>query len=608
MASHRRTLRRHGSLRGTRSAPSSASFTSESISRRATLFGLLIAAATGIRLLYFVQLNGTPVIEMQRWSQTDMHYYDEWAQQIAAGDWLSSNVRVPMHRWHREVAQQYFSTHPDARAALTGEIAREKLAIDPEALLWSRWMHVPQFYQDPLYAYLIAVTYRTLGRDARYVLLWQAAAGVGSVILICVLARRYFGNAVAAVAGVVAVFYAPLLFYELLLLRDSLIVFTSLLLIWLTDTALRHGGWGRYAVLGATLSLACLLKSSFLLLDVGIVAGLVVSFRRRWPQALGPLSGLTMGALAAFAPLAARNVMVGVPALSLAQSGPLTFVASNDVSYRPDVGFGINTPLLAAFLGETDGGWRAAVTGVVRSQSAGNYAGMVWRKWDRLWHWYEIPNNENFYYVRAQAPLLSWLPFTFWACAPLGLLGLVLGFKRRHDAWPLYLLVAFSAAPVIIFYVLGRLRLPVVAALIPFAAVTVVEFARALRAQRIARLLVIAGTVMTLVLWTGRPLADDQVLIRMADWILPWSVSYQTKVYEALDARDWARGGHLYLEFFRRYEPDEKQIVASGDPALAPELADMHRECAGILRMAGEPALAQAELDKAERLLSHKER
>src|SRR6267142_2345309 len=118
MGSHRGTRRRHRSSHGRGSAPSSASFTTESISRRATLFGLLIAAATGIRLLYFLQLNGTPVIEMQRWSQTDMHYYDEWAQQIADGDWLSSNVRVPMHRWHREVAQQYFSTHPDARTVL----------------------------------------------------------------------------------------------------------------------------------------------------------------------------------------------------------------------------------------------------------------------------------------------------------------------------------------------------------------------------------------------------------------------------------------------------------------------------------------------------------
>ena len=43
--------------------------------------------------------------------------------------------------------------------------------------------------------------------------------------------------------------------------------------------------------------------------------------------------------------------------------------------------------------------------------------------------------------------------------------------------------------------------------------------------------------------WTGRPLAPHQVRIRMADWILPFSVYYQAKVYDALDAKDLARAG-----------------------------------------------------------------
>ena len=32
---------------------------------------------------------------------------------------------------------------------------------------------------------------------------------------------------------------------------------------------------------------------------------------------------------------------------------------------------------------------------------------MLWRKWDRTWHWFEIPNNENFYYYRLHATILA---------------------------------------------------------------------------------------------------------------------------------------------------------------------------------------------------------
>ena len=37
---------------------------------------------------------------------------------------------------------------------------------------------------------------------------------------------------------------------------------------------------------------------------------------------------------------------------------------------------------------------------------------------------------------------------------------------------------------------------------------------------------------------------------------------------------------------------------------LAPELADMHVECAQILKLSGQPALAEAHLERARRLLA----
>ena len=73
-------------------------------------------------------------------------------------------------------------------------------------------------------------------------------------------------------------------------------------------------------------------------------------------------------------------------------------------------------------------------------------------------------------------------------------------------------------------------------------------------------------------------------------------------MYDALDARDWSRAATWYLEFFR-YEPDDARILASGDPTLGPELADMHRECASILKQAGQAALAQAQMERADQLL-----
>jgi hypothetical protein len=107
-----------------------------------------------------LELGATPFARLEQWRDSDIHVYDDWARTIAAGDWLSATVRVPMHSWHRGVARQYFEEHPDARASIEREAASQ--GRDPDELLWARWMHVPQFYQDPLYPYLVALTYRTL--------------------------------------------------------------------------------------------------------------------------------------------------------------------------------------------------------------------------------------------------------------------------------------------------------------------------------------------------------------------------------------------------------------------------------------------------------------
>jgi 4-amino-4-deoxy-L-arabinose transferase-like glycosyltransferase len=561
----------------------------------------LIAVCAAVRVTCFVQLNSTPLVEAQKWQQTDMHYYDEWARAIAAGDWLSATVHVPMHRWHHDVARRYFDSHPETRAALERD-PTSGASLDPDERLWRRWMRVPQFYQDPLYAYLIAITYRIAGTDVRAVLAWQLAAGIGTCVLIWLIARRYFGDFVAAWAAALALLSGPLVFYELLLLRDSLIVFAGLLLVWLTDRAFTRERWLLFGALGLAVGFSCLLKSTFVLFGLAVVAAVLTRARGDLRRRIVSLAGFAGGVAIAFSPLVTRNIELGVPPFAMASSGGLTFVASNSPTYLPDIGFGIDAQAIAQDMGDADGRQLAAVLGTLQRHTGPSYVRLLWRKWDRLWHWYEIPNNENFYYIRTQVPLLAWLPVTFWVCSPLALAGLFLAARRGQDVWPLYLLVSVTAASMIVFYVLARFRIALVAAVIPFAAVTLVELANQVRSRRYARCVALALCIVALNAWTGRPLAERQVLIRMTDWILPYSVFYQTKVYDALDNRDFAGAAGWYLEFFDRYEPDEGQI-ASGDPSLGPELADMHRECAGILKAAGQSSLADAQTARAERIL-----
>ncbi len=186
---------------------------------------LILAVVVAISLLaraaYFVELSGGPLMVEHHWDQSDMCYFDGWAREIVAGDWLSRNVTPPLHSWHHDVAEDYFRRHPEELDRLRPRAAgmtKEFFDKHPEAvsalrravkspgaeyyrrhpkelaalgerivacgLLWDEWMGPMRFYQEPFYPYLIALTYQVAGLDTRSVFVWQLLLGVLSNVLI----------------------------------------------------------------------------------------------------------------------------------------------------------------------------------------------------------------------------------------------------------------------------------------------------------------------------------------------------------------------------------------------------------------------------------------
>jgi 4-amino-4-deoxy-L-arabinose transferase-like glycosyltransferase len=102
------------------------------------------------------------------------------------------------------------------------------------------WIGREAFHMPPLYPYLLGVVYRVFGPgDAIKIL--QGGLGVLNGALIYLIGQRIGGRTVGALAFVLSLLYGPLLFYEIQLLNTTFAITLALLLILALDSAANAG-------------------------------------------------------------------------------------------------------------------------------------------------------------------------------------------------------------------------------------------------------------------------------------------------------------------------------------------------------------------------------
>jgi len=514
--------------------------------RRHGMLATIVALSVIVRIIYFVQLQKSPCIWQHRWTQSDMFYFDQWGQAIAAGDWLSKTVSVPMHNWHVNIAMEHLNRN---LAQLTPLHAKAAEDPDPDRVravaraLWSEWLGKHVFYQDPLYSYLTGIIYAILNPDPGWVFLFQMLAGVTTTVLIFLIARFCFGPAVAGIAGLLAALYSPALYYELVLVRESLITMMSLLLAGLTLLILKYRQRHWWFLTGIVLGIAILLKSTFILLGLGLTAGLTVKQWRERQALMPSLSLLVIGLILALSPLVARNLLVGASPFSLASGGINTLIFHNAEDYDARIasraefgGFHVSRHG-ARIMGKSHGKLLPAAIETLRTHTPSSYLSQLGHKLACVWHWYEIPNNSNYYFYRLHAWILH-LPITFAVIGPLGLAGLLMGIPGWRKTWPLYLLVCCLLFPLLFFYTSSRLRLPLVTALIPFSALTIFQTLAWIRARRFWPAGVALGAITVAALVINRPLPNGMPRIRHDDFQVAFDVYYYPRIQQSLDRSD----------------------------------------------------------------------
>jgi tetratricopeptide (TPR) repeat protein len=126
-------------------------------------------------------------------------------------------------------------------------------------------------------------------------------------------------------------------------------------------------------------------------------------------------------------------------------------------------------------------------------ENPGTFLSKLLMKTSHFWSTYEIPQIEHFGYFRQFSLPLKGPALTFGIVGPLAFVGMILGLARPGRWALLYLFVLFYSTSIILFFVLARYRLPILPALIPFAAYALLRIKRAWEERRWA---VIVGALV----------------------------------------------------------------------------------------------------------------
>lgn len=401
-----------------------------------------------VRLVHLWQIRDAPFFPLL---MGDAQSYHTWAQGLAAGDWVGSDV----------------------------------------------------FYQAPLYPYVLGVIYSVFGEGPMVVRVCQAVLGSLACVFLAFAGWRFFSKRVGLIAGVLLACYAPSIFFDGIVQKSVLDAFflclALALLSGLTREPARRWPW---LWVGVTVGFLVLTRENALVFVFPILAWLLWSQRHLARERFVLAAFLLAGLAAVLLPVAARNLAVsGEFYLTTSQFGPNFYIGNNANAsgiYQP-LRPGRGDPRFerqdATSIAEQESGrtlspsevsryWTRRTLTYISSQPL-DWLRLMGRKVLLAWNAGEVADTEDQLSYADRSFLLRIFGnvWHFGVLAPLALVGVWATWPRRRELALLYLLLATYAVTLVGFAIMARYRYPMVPFLILLAAAGVANIGNLLRGR-----------------------------------------------------------------------------------------------------------------------------
>ena len=428
-----------------------------SLGRRTVIvLAAILAVGLAVRAAYLVELKGLPDFDHPL---VDSHYHDYWARAMVAGDWSPPEDEPDPH----------INTTP--------------------------------YFRPPGYPLFLAAVYKTFG--AGYVIprVVQMLIGMASIVLLFALVRRLFDDATALVAaGLMATYWVFVYFegefLEPVLSVPLLIAFVFSLLAWRESPSPRKA-----VTAGVLLGLLALVRPNALVL-IPLVAIWIYWMGRSVPcsvPAWRAIGLLVTGAVVVIVPVTIRNIVVGGEFVLISSNAGINLLIGNSARADGEVrgtipGIGtldtsFDYPYIVQRVQQMEGRtmthaevgrYLAARALREMAEDPSRTARLMLRKTLLFWGPDEVADNKVIAFDRSHSTVLRGLPLSFAVVFSLGIVGVVLAWRRRHGARKPQAVtsgVVLLLGVVIVWFsshlpiaVTARYRVPVIPFLIVFAA------------------------------------------------------------------------------------------------------------------------------------------
>jgi hypothetical protein len=504
----------------------------------------IFLTALSLRVIYFQQSQGTPAMYFHHWGESDMNFFDNWARSIANGDWLNRKGPHPYHFWHKELSEMYFESNPSEVSKYQAQaeaLSKHDPDMSPGKALIYEWYGGPTFHQEPLYVYLIAITYKILGADVRHVYFWQIILGALSCVLIFLIGSRLFGSMAGILAGSMALMSGPLMFFDMVLLRTSLTVFLALLLIYAAYLVVDNGKKLHFFFLGLVSALAALNYSYFLLFPIAFFIWHMIAHRKKIREHSSLYGFFALGIIIPLLPLIIRNMIVGIPALSFASNAGITFITANAKISDPYASFFIHFDTLFAIMSSTGGATWDTITETLKTHpDTASFLKLLWTKTKTIFSDFEIPNNINYYFIQRSVPILNHLPAEQGIIAPLGIAGLVAAvYHLKNKSFPLLFMIGIALFPMLYFVGLARHRTPLLAIEIVLAGFLLVWLIQLILHKKWLLTLLFASITSLAWLWVDSNKLKFRTKYDSIDYRFPYDHHYLPKLSKLEQEQNW---------------------------------------------------------------------